>query len=849
MTEPARPTPNVAPLRRRVALAIWLERVWPPVLFALLVAAAFCTIAWFGLFRLMPDWARIGTGALALAGIVFALFELRHVRAPSRSLVNSRIESANRLPHQALTVQDEALAANDDAFGQALWAAHRARQAEKLRDLGGVTPKTGIAARDPYGLRAIVVLLAFTGLLFSYGSSGGRLGDVLRSHAELNRVPPRIDAWVTPPTYTGKAPIVLTAANAQDAIPLTVVPAGSKLLVRVTGGTGQEQLTFARPGEEPFAVLQDTTAEGTANAFSAILGENGEARLTEGDETLFAHVFTIIPDAPPTIRFADPQDEAVSRAANGALELRHEAEDDYALAQGFALLSLTTPQTGRERALYEAPEIRLSLPPRGETLSQTTVNLTDHPWAGMEAELVLQVTDAAGQLGESESRTITLPMRPFSNPLARAIAFERRVLALDANKADSVHDMLDIITLHGETTIDNAAHYLAIRSAMTRLELAQSDDEYRDVADYLWQIALNIENGGLTDAERRLREAQQALREALQNGASDAEISQRIEELRQAMNDYLREFAERALAEGRQPQDMPQNNAMQNLQMQDLDRMLDQMEQLAQQGAREQAEQMLSQLENMLNNLQMGQQNQAGQQGQGEMQQQLNELGEILRRQQELMDETMQAERGQQGEDQQGRQGEDQQGQQQPGGEQGQNRQPGQGREQALRQLQQGQGELQQRLQDLMDGLGQLGIEPSNEFEEGSGAMGRAGDSLGEGDGQTALGEQGQAMDALRRGAEGLMQQLQQMQQNAQGEDGGGDPNGQARGNDDRDPLGRPRATTGPDFGNNVKVPDEIDVQRAREILEEIRRRLGDTLSPQQEKDYLERLLDFNAER
>jgi hypothetical protein len=60
-----------------------------------------------------------------------------------------------------------------------------------------------------------------------------------------------------------------------------------------------------------------------------------------------------------------------------------------------------------------------------------------------------------------------------------------------------------------------------------------------------------------------------------------------------------------------------------------------------------------------------------------------------------------------------------------------------------------------------------------------------------------------------------------------------------------RDPLGRPRATTGPDFGDSVKVPDEIDVQRARRILEAIRKRLGNALSPEVERSYLERLLQF----
>ena len=39
------------------------------------------------------------------------------------------------------------------------------------------------------------------------------------------------------------------------------------------------------------------------------------------------------------------------------------------------------------------------------------------------------------------------------------------------------------------------------------------------------------------------------------------------------------------------------------------------------------------------------------------------------------------------------------------------------------------------------------------------------------------------------------------------------------------------------------KVPDAIDMQRAREILEELRRRSGEATRPPVELDYLERLL------
>jgi hypothetical protein len=63
-------------------------------------------------------------------------------------------------------------------------------------------------------------------------------------------------------------------------------------------------------------------------------------------------------------------------------------------------------------------------------------------------------------------------------------------------------------------------------------------------------------------------------------------------------------------------------------------------------------------------------------------------------------------------------------------------------------------------------------------------------------------------------------------------------------GNADRDPLGRPLPTQGLDDGDSVKVPDESDVQRARQILEELRRRLGERGRPPPELDYIERLIE-----
>jgi len=115
-----------------------------------------------------------------------------------------------------------------------------------------------------------------------------------------------------------------------------------------------------------------------------------------------------------------------------------------------------------------------------------------------------------------------------------------------------------------------------------------------------------------------------------------------------------------------------------------------------------------------------------------------------------------------------------------------------------------------------------------------------AGGQLGEGDPDSAVDSQGKALDDLRRGAQRLAQQMQEM---GDAEDAGGNRSGRKQANDPErtDPLGRSMRAS--DFDQTVKIPGEIDVQRARRILEELRKRLGEANRPQVELDYLERLL------
>ncbi|RWN43225.1 MAG: TIGR02302 family protein [Mesorhizobium sp.] len=841
--------------RLATRVSMMVERGWPLLLPLVIVASLFLSISWLGLFSRLPDMARIGLIAAFAIGALAALYPLRFFRLPGAGEIDRRIEAANQLLHSPVLVQTDRPSGRESSFSQALWREHQKRMAGKLDNLGADLPRTRVPERDPWGLRAVAALLLVTAFAFSFGPTGGRISDGFNAHGARDIVPPRIDAWVTPPAYTGKPPIFLTA-DANQAIPTFSVPEGSDVSLRVTGGSGEETLGYADKNGNarvidpaaPQAAAKPAASPATPSKvrqFTSKLTGDGTLTLTSGEDQLGRWAFAVVSDKPPQIRFVgEPK-----RAANGAFELNYQIDDDYGAATAKAVFALADPQAPNARPLYGAPEMPLMLPRRGgkSNAAKTSKDLTEHVWAGSSIKLTLVATDDAGHTASSETKTLLMPERPFANPLARAVIEQRRLLALDANAKPRVLDLMDAITLRPEDTFDNMSHYLAIMSARTRLKMAESDDQLRSEVSYLWEIALGIEEGNLSAAEKRLRQAQQALQDAIKNGASDAEIEKAMKELREAMNQFLQEFAERAKQNPNAPQ-MQQNG--QELRQSDIDRMMDQIENLAKSGDRDKAQQLLSQLQDMMNNLQAGRQQQGGQQD-SEMRQQMDKLGEILRRQQEMMNDTFRMDQMQRGERQRGQNRDEQLGE----GGQDEDR-PGVGEDRdplarqkpmtpqefadALKQLQQGQGQLQSDLDQLKKGLEGMGMEPNEGFGEAGKSMGNAEQALGEGEGDAAVGHQGRALEALRKGAKDMMKQMQAMQ----GDQGGGEEGGRQQ-NADRDPLGRPRASQGPDFGDSVKVPDEIDVQRARQILEAIRKRLGNALSPDIERSYLERLLEL----
>jgi hypothetical protein len=203
----------------------------------------------------------------------------------------------------------------------------------------------------------------------------------------------------------------------------------------------------------------------------------------------------------------------------------------------------------------------------------------------------------------------------------------------------------------------------------------------------------------------------------------------------------------------------------------------------------------------------------------------------------ELFGQPPQNQSGQMSQQQQGDQQQfGQQGQQGQPGQQGEGPkgQPGQGQGQQGNELSQRQGDLMDQLQQLMDAMRIGGAEAPSELGNAGDSMGDAQDALGQNQLGNAAQQQGMALQNMREGAKSMAEQA--MQSNSQQQ-------GQAQGQTTRDPLGRPNRNNQPDYGLSVKVPDEIDIQRARQVLDELRRRLGDPQRPMIELEYLERLI------
>lgn len=815
------------PARLRLAqLTLAWESFWPGLLSPGLVLGLFLCLVGFDIWGQAPlvlHWL-ILIGFAAAFGIA-GWWGLRHWRWPGTAHAMRRLELENGLAHRPLShLSDQLAAGQHDPMSEALWLVHRRRLLAGLQDLRQPWPLAGWWRHDRFGLRVAVGLLlvvAWAGHLKDFGQ---RIEDaVVPGQAQLAAAAITLDAWITPPNYTGRPPIFL----GRDGRPVQFadalqVPTGSVLKLRLQGERIESYSARLGASSLPLAVQDGRNGELDAGIALTETGPAPNLVLLRGDRPLATWRLQVLPDLAPRIAFADDPRPVTADRRQPQLEISLTGEDDYGI-QKIDVEITAAGSTETWLSEWQAPPAVA-----GGFSDRRNFDFSEHPLAGLEVSMRLLAVDALEQAGASDAVRVTLPARRFTHPVAKALIEQRRELALRPRESGRVATALRALSLAPEAYRQDSAVHLALRMSAARLSIARGPAAHGEVSALLWQTALRLEDGRSNAAERDFQAAYDRLQDAIEKDVDDPELQQKMQELREAMErvleEKMREAMER-LARGEELEELSEDDeAMDSEDFQD---MMDQAEEMMRQGERQSAQEMLEQMQRMLEamkNMRIGRAPQNGKQGRQSGRQrggpggqgQGQELGEMMRQQQQLLDRSFR--RSQQG------------------------RGDGQQRGEAEADARQ-QDQLRRRLGEMMNRLAERGQQIPEALGRADRAMRDAREALRRGESGDAMQGQADAMDQLRQG----MRDMQQAQR-------GGEPQGQANAADsrqnqrnraNRDPFGRNTTAEGYEGRDDTQVPGagQSAVERARRVLEELQRRAGNRERPAQERDYLERLL------
>ncbi|GJL84596.1 MAG: membrane protein [Micavibrio sp.] len=773
--------------------------------------------------------------------------DLRRFQWPSKKEIDRRLEKASNLKHRPISGLQDDLSNPAKYETRTLWEDSKTHMLAALARLKTPHPKAFTAKKDPYAIRLGIVLLFIIGLSVSGPRWDERIWNGLTpvSYTMDFKKADGISLWVTPPEYTGMSQIILEGSGKKQEI--VKIPVGSQVKIRVTGGLGHPALKIGET-TTPLEHLGDDSY-----GLETEVPEGVQFTIKQMFITRSSWNYKLIPDTPPVIEAKTPHEIL----QNGQIRFPLTVTDDYSVKD--ITMTMTLDEVVSEAPIGEpVTETRSVVSPAGATFDiQPVYDLTPHSWAGLPVVIRLSITDHIGQNASLPPIKMTLPEREFQHPVAKALIDTRKKLAWEPVKTSrELARSIEIFLARPSAFGNDFVVFLAIRAASSRLFHSPSKETAKAVIALLWDTALRIEDGNLTLAARNLRDAQNALENALKNsGTTDQEIAQLMNELRSAMAEYLMELQkelQKRMAQGDNVPMIPPEMLSSMIDPEALSSFLDQMESQMMSGDKNAAQEMLSQLQRMLDMMNPSMATPLPMDMQM-MMEGVNELQELIDRQQELLDQTK--------------------GQmeitgvlQQKGRSYGETLEPNmslfdkwglamedmppppsfdqEGKTKELTINTQSNKVEQEALRFI---LGQLMLEAGEALDDIPEGMGLAeqemrlsSEELGANKPGLSIPHQEKAIEHLKESMEQLSQQLMARIQQMTGMamSGGGMK---------MDPLGRPYGGDGekPGLfpGSRVKIPNEAERKRVEEILRLLRRRSGELGRPDYELDYYRRLL------
>ncbi len=495
-------------LRRRAALVLWTETLCHAAMPAAFIIAAWLVAVIFG----------FGDFLLFSAAIILALaslgWEAVRIRPPCTADIDRRIERASGLKHRPLlTLQDEL--ETESAWGATLWASHQARAAASLVGARTGWPAPLAALRDPYSLRALLWLLLVTGLVIAGPELPARFSSALALPSWPIFAAPQVNAWITPPAYTGQAPLLLSPG--QD---VTVLQ-GSRLTIVVNGS--EDDISFSG------AKLPTATLAANSRRADGVLTRSGILSVGPWWRRLARWHITTLPPGAPVLNLAP------ITLARGAPNLSWQASDPYGLA---SLRAALQPQ-GYPHAL-----------PEGVALPTTTgkgtarLDISDTPYGGLPVNVRLQAKNLAGRSAMSNAQTVTLPLMPLHDPTAQLLGNARQALALMPEQEHAIAWKLLHTAQHPPSSISYAVD---VQLAALATEMRQHHANPEAAVARLLTLIRQIEAGPDYAASQAFARAAQALLKALAHGNVDQNTLNRLlQAMQQALAQHIAALAQQS---------------------------------------------------------------------------------------------------------------------------------------------------------------------------------------------------------------------------------------------------------------------------------------------------------------
>ena len=774
--EPPRGLPPGAVRRTLPAAAlIWLER-------AFAAEAGWVLSAWLvilgaslaGLPTLLAPWLRLSLIGLAIVASVAALVRAAvRLPIPQRSDILLRLDADSSMPQGTMALLGAAKPRDLPELGEAFW---RRAQQEARRS----PPR--LSLHRPALPPMLKLTLAVAAFVLLAGLAAGNRDARDNLAASLSPWPTPIAAFsfqltVSPPDY------------APGRSERRTLDGGSVTKVQVLAG-GHIDLVSSSPAAQGWRLVGP---DGRSVDQSFIPKMPGRYRAEQRGRALVQLDIALAADGVPLVAF----DGAPQQSASGALSFGYRLTDDYGLSQ----LAIAVSGGRSEAALYPLAD---AVPPGS---ARAYADLTADPRAGGAARLTLVATDGAGNVARSQPIQVTLPEKTFTDPVAKEVIAVRRELLSGGARRTAVRALSRIAGARDRYD-GRLSIFAGLRTSAWRLIHDDRASAIPEVADILWDIATDLEDGG---ASRALDDLRASIDELMKAAGSDDDqlMAALTRQLQSAMEEYLRRQLEAALANG----EMPDMSAMQGLapgmDASFLDGMMADLRDRLAAGDREGAMEALQNLRGLMEQLQFGPtapdpEAAARAQKAAEL---LERLGDAESRQEELRDRTitesiLQAVS--------------------PDAE-------------TNAALGAAQRELQLEVDAIRKELEALGAPPSDALGKAAGEMRRAGRELGRGDPGEAARAESEALRQLAAARSELEGQMQQMQQQAAG--GMVQPGQQGSG---VDPLGRP----GRGFGmGKVDLPDAARIRRIQEIRRLLEERAADPNRSEAERSYYLRLL------